>query len=174
MIASFSLGTRRLVAAGLALVVILLVVQWIIVPTIVTIGEWRDELGLIEAREARLLAARSWPERPAGIVSVDNWLVYGGEEEARTRLADHVKTIATAQGLAEPRVGVSMDERTNGLAYIVTLSASGPHDAILQLISGIERGTPLMRVRSLSLVSVPARDGELALELELDAVGRRP
>ena len=172
MIAGFSIGARRFIAAGLALLLALLALQWIVLPIITTIGAWRDELALLEAREARLLAARSWPDRPAGDAPIEAWLVEGSEEEARDRLIDHVIGIAAAQGLEELRTSMSVEERDAGRAYIVSLSVSGPHDAVIQLISEIERGTPLLRARSLSIVPVPARESELAVEIELEAVGR--
>lgn len=173
MIAGFSLGTRRFIAAGLALLLVLLALQWIVVPMIATIAAWRDELALLEAREARLLAARSWPDREAGDAPIAAWLVEGSEAEARDRLIDHVTGIAAAQGLEELRTGISVEERDAGRAYILSLSVSGPHDAVMQLISGIERGSPLLRARSLSIVPVPARESELAVEIELEAVGRK-
>lgn len=171
MMAGFGLGTRRFIAAGLAVLTLLLAMQLLVTPLLSAISELRDELALLKTREARLTAARNWPSRPDGDVAVGALLVSGNEAEAREMLSERLTGMAATEGLVEPRIGVSVESSDDRVAYAITLSVSGPHDAVLRFLAEVEGGTPLLRVRTLSLVPVPQREGELAAEMQLDAIG---
>ena len=172
MMAGFGLGTRRFIAAGLAVLTLLLAMQLLVTPLLSVISELRDELALLKVREARLTAARNWPSRPDGDVAIGALLVSGSEAEAREALSERLTGMAATEGLVEPSVGVSAERGDDAIAYAITLSVSGPHDAVLRFLAEVEGGRPLLRVRTLSLVPVPQREGELAAEMQLDAIGR--
>lgn len=172
MMEGFGLGTRRTVAAGLLVLVLLLVIDIVISPLAAAVGDMRGELALLKAREARLEAAKQWPAAEADAGRYEGLLLPGSEAGAREALATRLERAAEAQGLDAPPAAVSVVPRGEGLAVEARLAVSGPHDAVLGFIAEIEAGSPLVRFSSLDLVPVPSQTGELAAEMTLEAVAR--
>ena len=171
MIGEFSLPTRRVIAVGLALLTLLLVTQLVLAPLVSAIETSREQLDLLRAREQRLSAALDWPAPSAATRRTEGLLVHGRDQAIRSLLTRRLAFLADGKGLTMPPTVIDLERRPQSRLYTVSVSVSGPHDSVIGFISEIERGRPLMRLRTLSLLPVPSQSGELAGEMVIEVAG---
>ena len=172
MIDSFGLGTRRVIAVGLAVLLALLFLQWVVVPLTSLIVDMRSDIASLKAREQRLAGAANWPPASADDVPrVQGLLLPADPGRARTVLSSHLAELAQRYDLTAAPPVVTVEGEGAEAIYVATWSVAGIHDNVLRLIADSESGRPLLRMRSLSLEPVLSGAGDLSAELVLEARG---
>ena len=171
--------SQRIIALGLALLLLLLALQWVIMPLISHMAAARSELAMLRERRAMLISAKSWPGVTPPPAAAAQWLLRGRVNELRRQLTASMQAQAQSHGVTLSAITVDLPaggvragdagaaETAGGTSgaqpVMITLAASGPHDAMLRWIAAMERGTPVMRAKSLRLQPIAGRDGTLSL-----------
>ena len=183
--------SQRIIALGLALLLLLLALQWVIMPLISHMAAARSDLAMLRERRAMLISAKSWPGVTPPPAAAAQWLLRGRVNELRRQLTASMQAQAQSHGItlsaitvdlpaggartgdagpaettAETAAGTAAETAgsTSGAQPVmITLAASGPHDAMLRWIAAMERGTPVMRAKTLRLQPIAGRDGTLSL-----------
>ena len=175
--------SQRIIALGLALLLLLLALQWVIMPLISHMATARSDLAMLRERRAMLISAKSWPGVAPPPAAAAQWLLRGRVNELRRQLTASMQAQAQSHGVMLSAITVDLPaggvragdagaaetaaESAGGASgaqpVMITLAASGPHDAMLRWIAAMERGTPVMRAKTLRLQPIAGRDGTLSL-----------
>ena len=166
--------SQRIIALGLALLLLLLALQWVIMPLISHMATARSDLAMLRERRAMLISAKSWPGVAPPPAAAAQWLLRGRVNELRRQLTASMQAQAQSHGVTLSAITVDLPAAGAGNApsagntpsaqpVMITLAASGPHDAMLRWIAVMERGTPVMRAKTLRLQPIAGRDGTLSL-----------
>lgn len=156
--------SQRVIALGLAFLVILLTVQWVIAPIFSAISDGRAELATLRERRATLISAKTWPSVTAPPAQSAGWVMRGRAAALRRQLSTQIEALAQANGITLSVVNVTMPDTAGTQTVTITLAARGPHDAMLRWIAAIERAAPVMRGKTARLQPIAGRDGELSLD----------
>lgn len=170
--AHFSPISQRLIAAGLALFALLMLTNMVVAPLWNAIGDSRDELTQLRERRAFLMAARGWPDPARRQGDGAALLVRGDRRVVEAELGALVERLADGASVSLSSVNILADGPEGDRNVTVLLTASGPHDAVLAFLSGLERARPLLRPASLSLKPTAAPTGELRVEARYRAIGQ--
>lgn len=173
MIEQMSPLTRRIVAVGMLVLLILLVLQYVIVPLAGAIASQRDELAALRTREARLHATlrRDLPKassiRPAQAVTAPNAI------QATQHLQALLAGDAAVAG-ATLQLGPPCPPSTPTPPLCVEIAISGREASVSHFLSLAEHGTPLIRFRPWQLTPGQGNDTQLHWAGRALAVWRSP
>lgn len=160
--------SQRIIALGLAVLVVLLALQWVVLPLMAAMTEGRAELMTLRERRAMLISAKTWPGVTPPPAAAAHWLLRGRAADLRRQVTAQMQAQAGSHGVTLSAVTVEVPGASNpdgGQQMVsITLAASGPQDAMLRWIAAIERGTPVMRAKTLRLQPIAGRDGTLSLD----------
>ena len=160
--------SQRIIALGLAVLVVLLALQWVVMPLMAAMTEGRAELMTLRERRAMLISAKTWPGVTPPPAAAAHWLLRGRAADLRRQVTAQMQAQAGSHGVTLSAVTVEVPGASNpdgGQQMVsITLAASGPQDAMLRWIAAIERGTTVMRAKTLRLQPIAGRDGTLSLD----------
>lgn len=170
MIEQFSPLTRRLVAAGLAILLLLLLIQAVAMPVSGLIHTSLADLAASRARLQRLEAISARPDQPRS-VSVPTGLAIEAHDATSAGAA-----LVNAIGAARQRAGlqaldVSPAPRDPRLPDHVAaqIHCVGPMDAVLGLANELERARPLIRFGAWKIEPVQGQVAQLQLTGTVEA-----
>lgn len=138
--------TRRIVAIGLLVLVLLILVQWVVVPIIQTIGDQRDDLATLRNRHARLVATakRLLPDAS----TMPPGLAIGATDSTA---AGHRLQALLAGSASIAHVALSPGNITAlpGTAHLVgaEIVVGGTEAEVTRFVSLVEHGSPALRFR---------------------------
>jgi hypothetical protein len=152
MIASFSPLTRRVLAIGLLVLLVLGAIQLVIAPIYSLTANSLSDLQDARFRRARLESIAARPPLPASAPVPASLYVTAPDRQRATDLI-----LAAISGSAG-RYQVQIDsiaplpeQSSRGAAIAVTVAARGEHDKVLAWINELERGTPNVHFADWSL-----------------------
>ena len=174
ILAQLSPPVQRLVAIGLAILTVLLALEWLIIPLFNGIESQRDDLAALREHRAFLVNAQRWPDETTGPVIDRHLLVRGTGPTASRALHDTLVGMATPLGVGTSGVQIVEEASGNAHRFTIALRTDGPHDAVLSFLAAVERGHPLLRVQQLTLEPAPGRDGALTAQITLRGYGATP
>jgi|CXWL01.1.fsa_nt_gi type II secretory pathway component PulM len=166
----FSPLSQRLLALGLALLTLLLCFNLIVAPLLGVISADRADLTTLRERQARLEAARAWPDASPVPNRAVTLLASGHASAIKDRLKVSVEGYARAQGVTIATLNVDLAARSGSQSVNVNFEVSGAHDAVITFLAAIERGRPLMRPIMLTMKPIAGRDDELAVTGQYQAL----
>lgn len=162
MIQSFSPLTRRILAVGLLVLLVLLGLRLAaglggaISSSLEELEDSRFRLARMEALRTRAAPPAADP-LPAGLT-----LAAASHEDAAAQALAAVNGAAGAAQLTLARAAPLPQEPGNPNLVQVTLSAAGPEAAVLAFVSELEKSTPPVRLASWRIAAAPG--GGLAVE----------
>lgn len=147
MIDQVSPLTRRVVAIGLLVLILLVGLQGIIVPLISGISDQREELAILRDRAAHLKDINDRPLPAMSALPAHAAIKAMAAGPALERLRAAISQAAAASGVilngvAPPSTAVPAQHLD------LDLSATGSEEALTQFIGLLEHGDPLMRWES--------------------------
>jgi hypothetical protein len=146
MIDQLSPLTRRIVAVGLLVLIVLLAVQLIIAPLFSAIGDQRAELADLRARRVRLEATKARLLPDGSTMAMALAIAAPDRAAAQLRLRALLTGSAGIAGVTLVATASSATaDRPRDVA--IDLSASGTEAALTTFASLVEHGTPLIRFR---------------------------
>lgn len=152
MIEQMSPLTRRIVAVGLLILLLLVALQAVVVPLAGALGNQRAELTELSARHARLAATakRLLPDTstvPPGLaITAPDPARAGGRLEALLAGGASIAGVKLDQTPAHSLAG---QQRLIGSEIVVT----GPEAGVTNFVSLVEHGSPTLRFRHWQLVA---------------------
>lgn len=165
MIASWSPFTRRVVALGILLFVTLGAINIVIMPVSGWLTNTLEELSDGRFRLARLRAIEARPPLPdAPPVPQSLYLTAPDRDAAAAAMIGSV-------GAAAARTQVSFDQTValpadpSGTKLVsVGLAGTGAEEAVLLFVNELERGPPVMRLRTWRLTSAEGQPRQVRIE----------
>ncbi len=150
--ASFSPLAQRLIAAMLALLTLLLVLQLIILPLWNAVHTERQALADARFRLARMEAIVSGPPPPRAPPELLAQLIIAPDRQAASAaLARRLTAGARQRGLIVRTAPVTISGTAAGRAVLVNIEASGPADLLIAWVAEAESSNPIIRFDSLEL-----------------------
>lgn len=160
MIENFSPLSRRIVAVGLLILLVLLSINLVIVPVVGRLFDTLDELENSRMALARLQAIRQRPIPPKGkAVPSELYLIAGDHQAAGDLLAARLATVADQQAVEISGLSLMGPMGAEDRAIRLSASVTGDQEKLLAFINAIEQGPPAVRFENWSLKSggeVPA------------------
>jgi hypothetical protein len=141
--------TRKTVAVGLAVLLLLLAIQYVVVPLASAIGSQRDELASLRQREAQLRAVIEQPMPAASHVPAGLAIGAASLPEARQRMQALLAGDAAVAG-ATLQLGAACPS-DDPRQLCVEIDASGSEASVARFLSLAEHGPPAARFRSWQL-----------------------
>lgn len=173
MIEQMSPLTRRIVAVGLAVLLILIAIQYAIVPLAIGIGERRDELASLQTREARLRATIRRPLPKASSVPPAQTVNAANAMHATQRLQALLAGDAALAGVTL-QLGAPCASKTSPTLLCVQIAVLGPEAGVSHFLSQIEHGAPAIRFQSWQLAAGQGSDNQLHMTAQARAAWRSP
>ncbi len=146
MMMGFSIFTRRVLAIGILLLLILCSIEFIILPIKDRMQLSRNSLADSRFELARLHDIANRPEPPAG-QKIDNSLLLNANEKlaAQNILNDHLLALAEQRGISVNIVFIDQENTFKGL-IMADISIAGEESLIMSFIADLENGRPLVRL----------------------------
>jgi hypothetical protein len=135
---------RLVIGGGAGLLVALLLAP--------ALGTGLGRLAIARAEHARLLALGQLPADRAALVAPGLALGVRDTADARAAIMARVQGLAKAGGVLVEESGAA--QAAAGLV-VLRIRLSGPEKAVIALVDTLERGRPLMRLRSWRLEPLP-------------------
>ena len=152
MMATFSPFTRRLLALGILVLLILFALQLIISPLYALTADNLSALEDARFRRARLEAIAARPPLPtAAPVPATLYLTAPDRQRATDLLLATIGRSAGQYQVQIDSVAAVPSSSSRGAAIAVTVAARGEHDAVLAWINDLESGTPNIHFADWSL-----------------------
>lgn len=168
MIENFSPLTRRLLAAGLLLLAVLLALRLAGV-VIDAVGGSLDRLQDSRFARARVEAVRTRPPPPAAPpLPPGQFLQAESHEAAADAAAARLRGAASQASVTLDAVTPVPEDTGNPRLVRLTFTARAPEPALLAFIQAVERDDPPLRLHGWSIV--PAAPGAAELTLQANAV----
>jgi Tfp pilus assembly protein PilO len=165
--------TRKIVAAGLLVLMVLLTIQYVIAPLAGAIAGQRDELAALRTRKARLQATvlRALPK--ASLVQSGQAVpapdTLRAMQHLQTLLAGDAAVVGATLQLGPPCAGEAPPA-----PLCAQIAVSGSEASISHFMSLVEHGAPVIRFRQWQMASGQAGDSQLHLTGQAFAVWRSP
>ncbi len=172
MIDQFSPLTRRIVAVGLLILVLLIGLQGILLPVANRISDQREELAVLRDRAAHLQDISDRPLPAMSALPAHAAIKAMAAGPALERLRAAISQAATASGVALNGVAASSAGGSTQRLYL-DVNATGSEEALTQFIGLLEHGDPLMRWESWRIQSGSATDQPLTLSGRVAAAWER-
>jgi hypothetical protein len=160
MIASFSPFTRKMLALGILVLVLLGAIQLVIAPLYALTANSLSGLEDARFRRARLESIAARPPLPTSApVPASLYLTAPDRQRATDLLLATIGGSAGRYQIQIDSIAPLAPESSRGAAIAVTVAARGEHDKVLAWINELERGTPNVHFADWSLApdsSAPA------------------
>lgn len=169
MIEQFSPSSRRLIAVGLAVLVMLLLVTFVIQPIVSFCVQAVSDLRDARYRRDRLevIVARPLPPEVSP-PSPDLMLTPGNPSAVLEAI------VAGAAATRSVTLQNASAQVAAGGAVIETLQAQAPELAMMRFINDLERGRPIIRFTRLRLTAAAEPGGPMQLDAAVAAVAAMP
>jgi type II secretory pathway component PulM len=163
MMAQFSPFTRRVVALGILILVLIGLFDLVLAPVYALAANSLSGLEDARFRRARLEAIAARPPLPASEpVPASLYLVAPDRQRATDALLAAISSSAARYEVQLDSVAPLGADASRGEAIAVTLAARGEHDKILAWVNELERGAPAVHFADWSLApdaGAPATPG---------------
>ena len=160
MIASFSPFTRRVLALGILVLLLLGAIQLIVAPLYAVTANSLSDLEDARFRRARLESIAARPPLPAAPpVPASLYLTAPDRQRATDLLLATIGGSAGRHQVQIDSIAALPAGSSRGAAIAVTVSARGEHDKVLAWVNELERGSPSVHFADWSLApdaSAPA------------------
>ncbi len=164
MIQSFSPLTRRILAIGV-LVLALLVAVNVASGVAASVTAALDDLDDSRYRLARLEAIAKKPALPAAEPIPQNVAFSAPDHEAAAgQVTQALNAAAATSQLTLAGISAAPQDRSNPGLISVAVAATGPEQPILAFIGEVEKGSPVIRLRSWTIRRASPDSPELAFE----------
>ena len=172
MIEQVSPLTRRIVAVGLLILVLLVGLQGILLPLASRISDQREELAILRDRAAHLKDINDRPLPPMSALPAHAAIKAIAAGPALERLRAAISQAATASGVTLN--GVAPPSSAGPAQHLdLEVSATGSEEALTQFVGLLEHGDPLMRWESWRIQPGSATDQPLTLSGRVAAAWER-
>lgn len=152
MTASFSPFTRRLLAIGILLLLVLGAIQLIVAPLYTLTANSLSGLEDARFRRARLESIAARPPLPnSSPVPASLYLTAPDRQRATDLMLATIGGSAGRYQIQIDSIAPLAAESSRGAAIAVTVAARGEHDKVLAWINELERGTPNVHFADWSL-----------------------
>ena len=148
----FSPVSQRLIAIGLLVLALLVAFSLVIMPAFALLRDGLASLRDLRLQVARAEAIRDRPEPPPmGEVPADLYITAPDRKAANDMLVGQLAALAARHGLQAQIDPAPEQEGAAPALLTVSFLASGETKPVLTFFTDLERGTPLIRFRSLQI-----------------------
>jgi hypothetical protein len=150
----FSPVTRRILAVGILIFLLIVTISWIVTPALSLVDTKLDELADLRFRRARLDALLKRPTPPASVPIPSSLYVSAPNREAAAeQVLVGIRDIAVQHQVLIEQATVLPAGSGTPSHITINLAASGPEVNLVAFINALERGTPMIRLSPWKLAS---------------------
>ncbi len=163
MMAGFSPFTRKVVALGILILLLLGAIQLLIVPIYALTADSLSGLEDARFRRARLESIAARPPLPAAApVPASLYLAAPDRQRATDQLLAAIGGAAARYQVQIDSVAALPEESSRGAAIAVTIAARGEHDKVLAWVNELEAGSPSVHFADWALAPDSSAPGPMA------------
>ena len=149
--------TRRIVAAGLLILGLLLALQWMLLPLISLIVERREELASLRGRAAHLIAIRDQPLTRLSSFPMRATIKASAVDPALQRMKIIANQAAIAAGVNIHGLIAHPPAADATHLLLLDIEVTGSEEALTRFANLLERGDPLVRFEHFRMQAGDAR-----------------
>jgi Tfp pilus assembly protein PilO len=173
MIDQMSPLSRRIVAVGLLVLLVLLLVQYVLAPLASAIVDQRDALTALRARETRLQATARRTLPNASDVQPGQAIIAPSPSQGAQRLQALLAGKAALAGVSV-QLGPPCAPKDEPALLCADLAVSGTEADMARFLNSVEHGAPVIRFRMWQLTPGQGVDTQLHFNGRAVAVWQKP